>query len=282
MNKRNYIPEMFSTTNIPGQLMFTCKDCGEPTFCTTRNKRYYLKGICTECKVSPDSNKWKSLYARWFGMKARCYNPKNKNYEQYGGRGVTMCDEWLNDKETFFDWAKANGYREELDLDKDILSRELNIEPPIYSPATCMFVTSKHNSQATRKISASNTTGFRGVSYSQRDGFYYGVITVDKETIQLGRSKIPVELAMKYDNYVKTHNLMHTTNNISQPLKNKIKRYKIVLKELAPITKELRNKTIERDRINRQLNSEIEELRVKAKQFRDERTRLLFDLKPKE
>ncbi len=280
MNKRNYIPEIFSTTEIPGQLVFTCKDCGEPTYCNTRNKRYYLKGICTECKVSPDSNKYKSLYARWFGMKQRCYNPKDKNYDGYGGRGVTICDEWLNDKEAFFNWAKANGYKEELDLDKDIGSAKYKIDPPIYSPKTCMFVTAQHNSQATRKLIASNTTGYRGVARTQIEGMFIGSIMINGERIELGKSKFPLELAIKYDNYVRKHKLAHTTNNISQTMKNKMSRYKEISKKLTPFSKKIREKTIERDRINRQLNNEIEELEVKAKRFKDEKARLLFDLKP--
>ena len=44
------------------------------------------------------------------GMKQRCNNPKNKNYEKYGGRGIEICTEWLNDPKKFFDWAIKNGY----------------------------------------------------------------------------------------------------------------------------------------------------------------------------
>ena len=55
------------------------------------------------------------------GMIARCYNPKSDSYNIYGGRGITICDEWRN-KETgmlnFYNWAMSNGYKEGLTIDR--------------------------------------------------------------------------------------------------------------------------------------------------------------------
>lgn len=42
-----------------------------------------------------------SIYTIWRGMKARCLNPKTNNYYRYGGRGITICKEWVNSFETF-------------------------------------------------------------------------------------------------------------------------------------------------------------------------------------
>lgn len=53
------------------------------------------------------------LYAIYRGIKVRCYNPHHGDYQQYGARGIVMCDEWKNDYSTFRDWAYANGYIEE-------------------------------------------------------------------------------------------------------------------------------------------------------------------------
>lgn len=49
------------------------------------------------------------LYRIWIGMKTRCYNPKYNQYKDYGGRGIRICEEWL-DFQTFYDWAMTNGY----------------------------------------------------------------------------------------------------------------------------------------------------------------------------
>lgn len=50
------------------------------------------------------------LYCVWAGIKSRCYNKKNKQYKDYGGRGIVMCDEWKNSYQTFCDWSIKNGY----------------------------------------------------------------------------------------------------------------------------------------------------------------------------
>lgn len=53
------------------------------------------------------------LYNIWHGMKQRCYDKNLSNYPCYGGRGITVCDEW-QEFEPFYDWAMANGYKEEI------------------------------------------------------------------------------------------------------------------------------------------------------------------------
>ena len=58
------------------------------------------------------------LYSAWSHMKQRCFNPKCKSYENYGGRGITVCKEWTDSFEAFRDWAFDNGYSEELTLDR--------------------------------------------------------------------------------------------------------------------------------------------------------------------
>ena len=58
------------------------------------------------------------LYKTWRNMKTRCYNPKCEFYENYGGRGITVCDEWINDFKAFYDWAMSHGYREDLTIDR--------------------------------------------------------------------------------------------------------------------------------------------------------------------
>ena len=52
------------------------------------------------------------------GMIKRCNNVNSKRYPRYGGRGIKVCDEWLNDRFSFYSWALANGYEEHLTLDR--------------------------------------------------------------------------------------------------------------------------------------------------------------------
>lgn len=58
------------------------------------------------------------LYGIWAGMKTRCFNPNEKKYKCYGGRGIGMCDEWKNDFTSFALWAVGNGYSESLSIDR--------------------------------------------------------------------------------------------------------------------------------------------------------------------
>lgn len=58
------------------------------------------------------------LYHIWCAMKDRCTNPHCSNYVRYGGRGITICDEWRNNYEPFRDWAMSHGYRSNLSIDR--------------------------------------------------------------------------------------------------------------------------------------------------------------------
>lgn len=57
------------------------------------------------------------LYRIWGTMRTRCMNPHCKDYKYYGGRGIRLCREWL-DFDTFSAWANANGYRDDLTIER--------------------------------------------------------------------------------------------------------------------------------------------------------------------
>lgn len=86
------------------------------------------------------------LYTVWALMKQRCNDPNATGYENYGGRGVMVCDKWQNDFKSFYDWCITNGWEYGLDIDKDIRGNGM-----LYSPENCIFVTTKTNCNKTRK-----------------------------------------------------------------------------------------------------------------------------------
>ncbi len=83
------------------------------------------------------------LYKIWQGMKKRCYNSNDKAYNYYGGRGIKVCDEWLNDFQTFYDWSMNNGYNEHLTIDRIDVNGN-------YEPNNCRWVDYKIQNRNSR------------------------------------------------------------------------------------------------------------------------------------
>lgn len=82
------------------------------------------------------------LYHVWDGIKQRCSNPKSTFYQDYGGRGILVCEEW-NDYPNFHEWATGNGYREGLTIERKDVNKG-------YSPDNCCWITRLQQSRNKR------------------------------------------------------------------------------------------------------------------------------------
>ncbi len=71
------------------------------------------------------------IYNIWFDMKRRCYQSQNKRFDRYGGRGIKVCEEW-HDFQNFFDWSLANGYKDNLTIDRKNIDGD-------YCPDNCRW-----------------------------------------------------------------------------------------------------------------------------------------------
>lgn len=93
------------------------------------------------------------VYAIWRNMLQRCGNPKNTHYKWYGGKGVTVCEEWKT-SDGFIEWAKISGYTDTLTLDR--IDGSLG-----YTPGNCRWVTRKaqsHNMRSNRMVTINGVT----------------------------------------------------------------------------------------------------------------------------
>lgn len=81
------------------------------------------------------------LHEIWRRMKQRCSNPKTKEYQHYGGRGIRVCDEWNNDFEAFATWALNNDFQENAKRGDCTIDRiDVNGN---YEPSNCRWVSQK-------------------------------------------------------------------------------------------------------------------------------------------
>lgn len=167
---------------------------------------------CLSCarKVSTNAKHNDSktrLYNIWCSMIDRVENKKSTSYEDYGGRGITICEEWRNNYPSFKKWALQNGYSNSLKIDR--IDNDLG-----YFPNNCRWATQTIQSRNTRRLRSNNTSGYRGVCWHKKQQKFNSRITVNSIVINLGSYCSDIEAAKAYDKYIIDNNLEHTLNGV--------------------------------------------------------------------
>jgi hypothetical protein len=162
-------------------------------------------------KLNRKHGMWKTpLYMAWANIKARCTNPNLPGYSRYGGRGITMCDEWRNDFMAFYKWSMDNGYAEGLEIDR--INNDGN-----YESSNCRWVTCSVNQQNKSK-SKQTASGYKGV-FAERDKWCARIGAYGKG-YYIGSFYSPEEAALAYNEWVITNKTYHVLNDIKPKTKS--------------------------------------------------------------
>lgn len=129
-----------------GRTMWLCQcDCGkQKTIRSDHLQTGRIKSCGCYAPGAPTHRLYNSRhYHIWTNMKMRCYNKRDPRYPDYGGRGIKVCDEWLNSFESFYSWAIGNGYSDNLTLDRIDVNGN-------YEPSNCKWSTKKEQNNNKR------------------------------------------------------------------------------------------------------------------------------------
>ena len=204
------VVELSHTKNYKKYFKCSCS-CGNTT---TVYMNHLKSGHTTSCgcantrqgKTTHKASKT-SLYKRYYAMLDRCHNPKATGYFKYGAKGITVCQEWLNNFESFKNWAESNGYSPELTIDRIDVTKG-------YSPENCRWV--DYHIQAINKAkSIRNTSGVVGVSFNNSKGIWIGKITQNGKITETIKSKLFDEAVAGHIKYLEDNNLTEQLKSLN-------------------------------------------------------------------
>ena len=138
------ILDVVGRTPNRGKLVLCLCSCGNTTtvaFNSLKSGHTKSCGCLQRKSVSTHKKSRSRLYKVWMDMRSRCGWKNGQDYKRYGQRGITVCDEWLNNFQAFNEWAISSGYDETAPKGKCTLDR-IDVNKG-YSPENCRWVDAK-------------------------------------------------------------------------------------------------------------------------------------------
>lgn len=186
--------------------IYSCSLCGSES----RKCQYDVKrsgsDLCFSCAMKKHGGSHKKLYSVWQNMKSRCYDKNHKAYKYYGGRGISIGEE-------FTEFEQYMKYVESLpNYGKDNYSIDRIDNDAGYIIGNLRWTSKSIQTRNTRRLYSNNTSGYRGVSFLKSIKRYRATIRVSNKRVYLGQYKKAIDAATAYNNYVVDNNLEHTIN----------------------------------------------------------------------
>ena len=167
---------------------------GECLICGTTVNRIQIRRAkkikkCVHLNIKWENSRIGSIYNKIID---RCYKTNDRNYRWYGAKGIKICSEWLNNPKSFEDWAMANGYTDDLSIDRIDETKD-------YCPENCWWIPAKENS---RFKSTTTLIEFEGNVYTGRqmaENLGLGINTINKMLREYPEDKVKkfIELRKK-------------------------------------------------------------------------------------
>ena len=183
--------------------LYECQYCGKEFEAQSNNIKHGLKSCGCQRKGINKTHglTYNKFYKTWYGMLQRCNNPKIKAYKNYGGRGITVCEEWL-DVRNFVAWSESTypnieGYTlDRINNDKG------------YSPENCRWV-DRATQGLNQRMKKNNTSGYVGIYWNNKNNNWKAFIYLSNGRFNMGTFSTKEEAILTRDNYIIENKLPH-------------------------------------------------------------------------
>lgn len=188
-----------------------CSECGWETDMIPQhiNKAKLCNHVGIDGKYKNFSVKWedKNLQHIFLGMKMRCYSPKNKSYRWYGGKGIKVCDEWMDNPKLFEIWSISNGYKKGLTIDRIDENKD-------YSPDNCRWITNEENSKYKSTTKIIEVDGIKRTGREWAKFTNLGINTINKMLREYPEKQVQEFIKRRLQDLNKTRHSHQTWMNV--------------------------------------------------------------------